>query len=48
MTGRERETHKRIREAEREWAHEEFTEQEEGPFRGEGWEEPDDIHTERT
>ncbi len=39
MTGREREVHKRIREAEREWAKEQYTEQEEGPFRGEEWHE---------
>lgn len=36
MTDREKEVHKRIREAEREWAREKHEEQE-GPFRGEEW-----------
>lgn len=42
MTGRERKTHQRIREAEREWAKEHYDEQEEGPFRGKEWEQARD------
>lgn len=45
MTGREKETHRRIREAEREWAREQHTDQEEGPFRGEEWDEAKDMDT---